>query len=47
MMGNVQLVEKDTLKEKIKNADPQILITAGAGDIDKMVDSIKQVLLRA
>lgn len=47
MKSNVQLIESEKLNEKILELQPQLLITAGAGDIDKMIGSLKQSMLRA
>lgn len=39
-----QLVSKDELIEKVKSAQPEVLLTVGAGDIDKLVQPLKEAL---
>ena len=41
---NKKIMEKDALLIEIKNKKPSLLIIAGAGDIDTMVDPIKNIL---
>lgn len=38
------LVEKEQLVEKLKQQKPEVLLTLGAGDIDRMVEPIKEAL---
>lgn len=38
------IVSKDRLLEYVKNTDLDLFITSGAGDIDKLVDPVKQIL---
>jgi UDP-N-acetylmuramate--alanine ligase len=38
---NVQIIPKEALPGYVKNHQPQLLITAGAGDIDTMLEAIK------
>jgi len=45
MKGKVQVMSKDELLEYVKKNPPAMLITAGAGDIDKMVEPLKNCLL--
>jgi UDP-N-acetylmuramate--alanine ligase len=45
MNGKVQVMSKDELLEYVKKNPPAMLITAGAGDIDKMVEPLKKCLL--
>lgn len=47
MKSNVELIESEKLNDKILNLKPQLLITAGAGDIDKMIGSLKKCMLSA
>ncbi len=47
MKGNVHLIEMSELTKKIQESRPKLLITAGAGDIDKMIQPLKATLLRA
>jgi UDP-N-acetylmuramate--alanine ligase len=44
MSGNVKLIEKEALIAYLSEATPELLITAGAGDIDKLVEPIKEKL---
>ena len=39
-----QVVSKEALLEKIKGKRPDVLITLGAGDIDRLVEPIKRIL---
>ena len=41
---NKQVLNKEELLESIKNNKTELLITAGAGDIDTLVDPIKKIL---
>ena len=43
MNKNVSIVEKEKLIETIKRMKPELLITAGAGDIDKLVKPLKNI----
>ena len=43
---NKRILEKEELVNWIKNNRPELLITAGAGDIDAMVPRLKQILKR-
>ena len=44
MKKDVVIVEKEDLAETIKKIKPEVLITAGAGDIDKLVKPLKNIL---
>jgi UDP-N-acetylmuramate--alanine ligase len=44
MSGKVKLIEKEALIAYLSEATPELLITAGAGDIDKLVEPIKEKL---
>lgn len=44
MKGKVVLMEKEELLAHIRTSRPGLLLTAGAGDIDKMVEPIKNIL---
>ena len=39
----MELIEKEDLIETIKFMKPELLITAGAGDIDKLVKPLKNI----
>jgi UDP-N-acetylmuramate--alanine ligase len=43
-LADKQICEKDDLLELLKKIKPEVLITLGAGDIDKMVEPIKNLL---
>jgi UDP-N-acetylmuramate--alanine ligase len=43
--SHVSLLNKEETLERIKDSRPVLLLTAGAGDIDRMVDDIKNILL--
>lgn len=43
--GNVKVMSKEQLLEYVSQNKPEMLITAGAGDIDKMVEPLKNCLL--
>lgn len=45
--SGVTLLEKDELEKYLVQLKPELLITAGAGDIDKLVEPIKQALLNS
>jgi len=40
-----KIIEQQDLSNEIKQINPEVLITAGAGDIDRSVDGIKKILL--
>ena len=40
----VTILSKEGLVEYVKNAPLDLFITAGAGDIDKLVEPIKEIL---
>jgi UDP-N-acetylmuramate--alanine ligase len=42
--NNKKILAKEALLEWIKNSKPELLITAGAGDIDNLVEPIKNIL---
>ncbi|MDX2047750.1 MAG: UDP-N-acetylmuramate--L-alanine ligase [Chitinophagaceae bacterium] len=44
---NKKLVSKEELVDGFKKQKPEMLITAGAGDIDQLVDPIKKILKKA
>jgi UDP-N-acetylmuramate--alanine ligase len=44
--SNKKLVSKENLLTELKNYRPEVLVTLGAGDIDKLVEPIKQQLLQ-
>lgn len=41
-----QLCARDALVETVKSKNPEVLLTLGAGDIDRLVEPIKEMLLR-
>lgn len=43
-LKNKQLVPKNALLEYLKNNKPEVLLTMGAGDIDTLIEPIKQLL---
>ncbi|MCD4794046.1 MAG: UDP-N-acetylmuramate--L-alanine ligase [Bacteroidales bacterium] len=43
---NKILINKDQLLENININDPEILLTIGAGDIDRLVDSVRKLVLK-
>ena len=45
--SGVTLLEKDELENYLIQLKPELLITAGAGDIDKLVEPIKQAFLNS
>lgn len=45
MVKNVKVMSKEELLKYISHEQPALLITAGAGDIDKMVEHLKNCLL--
>jgi UDP-N-acetylmuramate--alanine ligase len=44
--NNAKVLDKTELINELKVTKPEFLITAGAGDIDKLVEPIKELLLR-
>jgi UDP-N-acetylmuramate--alanine ligase len=44
MKRNGRLCSKDELIDQIKQSKIEVLLTLGAGDIDKLVEPIEQVL---
>lgn len=42
---HVSILDKEETLEQIRTHKPALLLTAGAGDIDRMVDTIKNILL--
>jgi len=44
-MNNKKLCTKNNLVEEIKNKKPQVLLMMGAGDIDLLIEPIKEALL--
>jgi UDP-N-acetylmuramate--alanine ligase len=47
MKKAARLVDTKEISALLGSAKPDLLITAGAGDIDKMVEPIKQIMLSA
>ena len=45
MKASVTLVEKDEVFHMLNSSDPKLFITAGAGDIDKLIDPLKKALI--
>jgi UDP-N-acetylmuramate--alanine ligase len=45
MKDKVSVLSKEEMVDYIKSIKPALLITAGAGDIDKMVEPLKNCLL--
>ena len=45
MKDKVSVMSKEAMVDYIKRIKPALLITAGAGDIDKMVEPLKNCLL--
>lgn len=43
-ISDKRILEKNELAEWIKNNEPELLITAGAGDIDTLIQPIKNIL---
>lgn len=43
-LENKQLVQKEELLEAVKTAHPEVLMTLGAGDIDRFVKPLKELL---
>lgn len=46
ILKNKSLMEKNGLLEYIKNTSPELLVTAGAGDIDMLLPTIKNILMQ-
>lgn len=44
-LSNKQLVAKQDLVAQVKESKPEVLLTLGAGDIDRMVNPLKEALL--
>jgi UDP-N-acetylmuramate--alanine ligase len=44
---NKKVLSKEELLDWIKNNKAELLITAGAGDIDSLIEPIKKILTRA
>jgi UDP-N-acetylmuramate--alanine ligase len=45
-LSNKRLVTKESILNSIESIDPEILITFGAGDIDRFIEPIKKLLKR-
>lgn len=45
-MKNHQLLSKQDVLDRVKNEHPELLLTVGAGDIDTLVEPLKNALLR-
>ena len=43
-MVNKKLVDRENLVDEILRLDPEVLLTMGAGDIDKMIEPLKSAL---
>jgi UDP-N-acetylmuramate--alanine ligase len=43
-LNNKSLTEKEGVLEIIKNKQPELLLTVGAGDIDTLIQPLKQML---
>ncbi len=41
---NVHILSKDGVKEWVQRSKPEVLITAGAGDIDQIVEPLKNII---
>ena len=46
MKGKVVLKSKDELEALILELQPELLLTAGAGDIDTMIEPLKNAMLK-
>ncbi len=44
-INNKQVLDKEQVLDWIKNNKTELLITAGAGDIDTLVEQIKNILI--
>ena len=42
--NNKKVISKEEVKEWVKNNKSELLITAGAGDIDMLVEPIKEII---
>ncbi len=40
-----QVLSKEDMKHWVKKAQPELLVMAGAGDIDALVQPVKEILL--
>ena len=47
MHSRVRIVEMKDLEEEVASLNPSLLITAGAGDIDKKIEPLKSIMNRA
>lgn len=45
-LADKQICARENLLELLKNTNPEVLITLGAGDIDKMVEPITKILMQ-
>ena len=45
-LSNKIMCSKEVLLDELKKRNPEVLITLGAGDIDKLVEPIKKQLMR-
>ncbi len=45
-MNNHQLLNKQEVLDRVKNEQPELLLTVGAGDIDTLVEPLKNLLKR-
>jgi UDP-N-acetylmuramate--alanine ligase len=43
---NKRIIQKNEIVNQINQHKPEILLTMGAGDIDTLIEPIKQVLLK-
>jgi len=43
-MVNKKLVDRENLVEEVLRLSPEILLTMGAGDIDRMIEPLKNAL---
>jgi UDP-N-acetylmuramate--alanine ligase len=44
-LGNKRILDKDAMQVWVKENKPSLLVMAGAGDIDVLVDSVKEILV--
>ena len=42
--SNKKVLSKEQVLEAVKNASPELLVTAGAGDVDRLVLPLKEIL---
>jgi UDP-N-acetylmuramate--alanine ligase len=47
MKKNVQLIHKEEVINQLNESKPRLLISAGAGDIDKLVQVLKEKIISA